>query len=243
MTAQSKEEVDDKATKKLTSVIGSAFALQVIQSTLIMTVNSSMMLNACRGDASAAARMTGNINTVGALLEFLSGPLLGRLSDKYGRKPFVVLGTLGTVLMDFLVYLNPTSISALMAKISISTMTNTACITSVRAALSDKLSGKDLGVANAKVGIYAGLAVVVGPLLGTLSQARIGNANVYLIAALVGCLNALNLSSRFDESLAVENRKDMDWSAANPTSFTKLLTCGREAAMCSYSLVPCVLTA
>lgn len=174
------------------------------------------------------------------LIAFLCYPrhasVLGRLSDKYGRKPFVVLGTVGTTIMDFLVYLNPTSLNFLMAKISISTMTNTATVTSVRAALSDKLSGKSLGVANAKVGIFAGLAVIVGPLMGTLLQSRVGDANVYLAAALVGCLNILNLQSRFKESLAEDNRKEMDWAAANPTSFTKLLTCSSEASMCSYSL-------
>lgn len=74
MAGQSKEEDENKATKQLTSVIGSAFALQVIQSTLIMTVNSSMMLSAVNNNASAAASLTGNIATVGALLEFLSGP-------------------------------------------------------------------------------------------------------------------------------------------------------------------------
>jgi adenylate kinase len=229
----------DKKTKKinkLVNVIGSAFFLNVIQTTETMSANSTMMLQASSGDASKAARTMGMVSTIGALLEFLLNPLLGRLSDCYGRRVFVLLGSIGTTMMDLFVNLNPNSLSHLIARTILSTLFNTLIVTSVRAGLSDQIGGKELGVANAKVGILAGVAIIIGPIFGTFSQKYLGNKNVFLISTIVGFINVLNLLLRFDETLKEEDKKqNMDWAAANPASFLKLITNGSRK-MASYAL-------
>ena len=58
-------------------------------------------------------------------------------------------------------------------------MFNTLIVTSVRAGLSDQINGKELGIANAKVGILAGIAIIIGPVFGTFSQKYLGNKNVF----------------------------------------------------------------
>ena len=91
-------------------MIASAFFLNVIQTTETMSANSTMMLQASNNVASDAARTMGLVSTVGALLEFAFNPVLGRLSDCYGRRGFVLLGSIGTALMDLYVYLKPDSL-------------------------------------------------------------------------------------------------------------------------------------
>eukprot|EP00943_MAST-04B_sp_MAST-4B-sp1_P008536 g8536.t1 len=237
---QKQKRFDKKTNKinKLVNVIGSAFFLNVIQTSETMSANSSMMLQASNGVASKAARTMGMVSTIGALLEFLLNPLLGRLSDCYGRRVFVLLGSIGTTMMDLFVHLNPNSLSRLIARTILSTLFNTLIVTSVRAGLSDQIGGKELGVANAKVGILAGVAIIIGPIFGTFSQKHLGNKNVFLISTIVGFVNVLNLLLRFDETLKEEDtKKNMNWAAANPTSFLKLITSGsRKMASHAMSL-------
>ena len=237
---QKKTKMENKTKKinKLVNVIASAFFLNVIQTTETMSANSTMMLQASNNVASDAARTMGLVSTVGALLEFAFNPVLGRLSDCYGRRGFVLLGSIGTALMDLYVYLKPDSLSRLVLRTVFSTMFNTLIVTSVRAGLSDQINGKELGIANAKVGILAGIAIIIGPVFGTFSQKYLGNKNVFLISTMVGLANVLNLTLRFDETLKAEDRKrEMDWSAANPASFLKLVTSGsKKMASYAYSL-------
>ena len=223
--------------EKLIKTIGSTFLLGVIQTTQCGSANSSAILAAVGGNTALAARDYATVSTLGAMLEFATGPLFGKMSDKYGRKPFAIIGAFGSVLMDFMVYLNPASLLCLRVRTIVSTMFNTMIITIVRAALSDRVSGKELGVANARIGIYAGLSVVFGPLFGTYMQKKFGSRTNFLVATLIGTLNLLNLSVNFEETLKDCDKKELKYdSSISPFSFFKLLQKGRKMAATSLSL-------
>jgi DHA1 family tetracycline resistance protein-like MFS transporter len=92
--------------------------------------------------------------------------------------------------------------------------------------MADLLSGSALGVANSQVGIAAGLGVIIGPLLGATVDQNFGGSAAYALASLIGFMTAAYVSSNMQETLTEEKKKPMDWSAANPLSFFKLLTSG-----------------
>src|SRR5438046_6861143 len=62
---------------------------------LIAPVLPKLVLNFLGGDAPNAAKMFGIFGTVFALMQFVSSPMLGVLSDRFGRRPVILLSNLG----------------------------------------------------------------------------------------------------------------------------------------------------
>ena len=75
---------------------------------LIAPVLPKLVLDFLGDNASNAARMLGVFGTVFALMQFLFSPLLGVLSDRFGRRPVVLLSNLGLGLDYFVMALAPT---------------------------------------------------------------------------------------------------------------------------------------
>src|ERR1017187_1462035 len=69
---------------------------------LIAPVLPKLVLNFLGGDATSAAKWFGVFGTVFALMQFFFSPVLGVLSDRFGRRPVVLLSNLGLGL-DYLV--------------------------------------------------------------------------------------------------------------------------------------------
>ena len=91
-----KRTAEERASlEKLIKTIGSTFLLGVVQTTQCGSANSSAILAAVGGNTALAARDYATVSTIGAMLEFVTGRLFGKLSDCYGRKPFALLGALG----------------------------------------------------------------------------------------------------------------------------------------------------
>src|SRR3979409_812021 len=75
---------------------------------LIMPVLPKLVLNFLGGDAPNAAKMFGVFGTVWALMQFVFSPMLGVLSDRFGRRPVILLSNLGLGLDYILMGLSPT---------------------------------------------------------------------------------------------------------------------------------------
>jgi DHA1 family tetracycline resistance protein-like MFS transporter len=143
---------------------------------------------------------------------------------------------LTTAALDLLVSLTPSSLPLLVLNGVVTTASNTAFITILRAGLADMFSGKRLGGAHAQAGIAAGVGVVIGPVLGAWITEKFGAAAAYRCAAALGFALAAYTSHAMEETLAVEKRKPMDWLKANPLSFLKLLTSGKEMSALALAL-------
>src|SRR5213076_514839 len=78
------------------------FMLDMLALGLIMPVLPKLVLNFLGGDSPNAAKMFGIFGTVFALMQFVFSPLLGVLSDRFGRRPVILLSNLGLGL-DYLV--------------------------------------------------------------------------------------------------------------------------------------------
>ena len=75
---------------------------------LIAPVLPKLVLNFLGGDAPSAAKMFGIFGTVFALMQFFFSPVLGVLSDRFGRRPVILLSNLGLGLDYIVMALAPT---------------------------------------------------------------------------------------------------------------------------------------
>ena len=180
--------------------------------------------------SSVLARMT----AAGATSEFILNPLCGRLSDKYGRKMFLVGGLLGSAtanLASFLPHLlgGQPSLQLLIFERCMRTAADTVVFTNVRASMSDFLTGAELTISASRVAMAAGVGVLLGPAFSTRFIVPLFNQPLLMQGINVGLLSlaAAFIAAKLRETLPEEKRMPMDWSRANPLSFIKLLSASR----------------
>jgi hypothetical protein len=107
----------------------------------------------------------------------------------------------------------------------LTTATDTMLFTGIRASLSDVAVADDLSKAGMQIGIFAGAAVILGPIIARLMMST-GTPlhHVYLLSAICQLMLHLRMKNKFDETLSKSKRQPFKWSGANPFAFLKLLT-------------------
>lgn len=169
--------------------------------------------------------------------EFLVNPIIGRLSDKYGRKQNLLMGPLSNVLLKSLVAINPSVATIALERILCGCFTTVSGSTTCFAVLSDLTSGQDLALSGTTLGAYMGLGCVLGPLLGGDLLARTKSARVSFAVrdymsvpyALISPLKVAALIAAIDFSLTLNMYEEtlskaieFDWSAVHPLRFLRL---------------------
>ncbi len=190
------------------------------------------------GDTARAAILFGLFSTAFALMQFLFQPVLGALSDRYGRRPVILFSNLGLGLDYILMALAPTvwwlfagRVIAGIAASSFSTAT---------AYITDVTPPEKRAEAFGLIGVAFGVGFVVGPAVGGL----LGTIDPRLplwVAAGFSLANAAYGYFVLPESLAKENRSAFRWKMANPIGSLKLLRghpelLGLSGAMFLYHL-------
>lgn len=82
-------------TRRALTFIFCTVALDVLALGIMIPVLPRIVLGFMDGDTAGAAEMFGAFATVWALMQFLCSPLLGALSDQYGRRPIILISCLG----------------------------------------------------------------------------------------------------------------------------------------------------
>ena len=85
----------------------------------------------------------------------------------------------------------------------LSTASQTAFITLLRASMSDVLAGTDLGVANARAGVTAGIGAIFGPLVSSWVATRYGSAAPFAMSAVCTAINMALVSVSHPERAPV----------------------------------------
>ena len=70
--------------------------LDILALGLIIPILPKLILNFVGGDSMQAAQMIGLFGTVWAFMQFFASPIIGSLSDRFGRRPIILLSNLGT---------------------------------------------------------------------------------------------------------------------------------------------------
>jgi len=151
--------------------------------------------------------------SVYAITQFVFAPVIGNLSDKYGRRP-VLLGALLGFGIDYLfLALAPTYgwlfVGRIIAGITGASFTTaTAYIADIS---TEETRAKNFGM----IGAAFGLGFIIGPAIGGL-LAGWGTRAPFYAAAILCLLNTLYGYFVLPESLSKENRRHFHWKRANP---------------------------
>ena len=152
---------------------------------------------------------------------FISSPILGALSDNYGRRPLLLLGFSGLAL-GFFVTAMATSIAVLIA-VRLFSGAMQSNIAVANAYVADITPPAERAKRFGMLGAMFGIGFILGPVVGGL----LGAINLQLPFVIAGCLALLNLLYGYfvlPESLPVERRHKINWRACNPVSSLRGLT-------------------
>ena len=156
-----------------------------------------------------------------AVANFFGSPILGALSDRYGRRPILLLGFCGLAVSLFVTAL-ATQLWMLIAVrlVSGALMAN---MSVANAYVADISAPADRARRFGQLGAMIGMGFILGPAMGGL----LGGIDIRLPFFVAGSLALLNLLYGYfvlPESLPPERRRAVGWAAGNPLSSLRALS-------------------
>jgi DHA1 family tetracycline resistance protein-like MFS transporter len=200
-------------------------ALDMLAMGMIAPVLPRLITQFMGGNEPRSAEILGIFGTVWAVMQFFFSPMLGSLSDRFGRRPVILLSNFGLGL-DYLVMALAPTLGWLFAGRLISGVTS-ASIPTAMAYIADVTPPKKRAAAFGMVGAAFGLGFVLGPALGGV----LGGVNPRLpfwAAGGMSLLNAMYGLFVLPESLGIQSRGKFSWKRANPVGSLTLLRRHRE---------------
>jgi MFS transporter, DHA1 family, tetracycline resistance protein len=184
------------------------------------------------GETARGAQIFGLFGTVWALMQFIASPVLGALSDRYGRRPILLGSMTGHGLDYVLMALAPNLMWLFVGRI-ISGITSASFATAF-AYLADVTEPEKRAQAFGFVGAAFGVGFVLGPALGGLLGAYDPRLPFW-VAAGFSLANAAYGYFILPESLPPERRTAFAWGRANPLGSLRLL--GRHPELLGLACV------
>ncbi len=180
---------------------------------LILPVMPGLLREVTGEGLSEAALWGGILATVFAVMQFLFGPLLGNLSDRYGRRP-VLLGSLAVMAADYVVLALAGSLWVLFAGRVVGGIAAGTQSTAM-AFIADVSSPEQKSARFGLVGAAFGAGFVFGPLLGGL-LGEYGTRAPFWAAAALGTANLVLGALVLPETVTDRIRRPFEWRRANP---------------------------
>jgi MFS transporter, DHA1 family, tetracycline resistance protein len=187
---------------------------------MIVPVLPKLVVEFEGGDTASAARIYGVFGTVWALMQFVFSPVLGALSDRFGRRPVILLSNLGLGLDYLLMAWAPTLSWLLLGRI-VSGIT-AATFATASAYIADVTPPERRAKAFGLLGAAFGIGFVLGPAVGGL-LGHYGPRLPFWVAGGFSIVNALYGLVVLPESLPPERRAPFAWRSANPLGSLALL--------------------
>ena len=198
------------------AAIGFIFVTMLIDITgwgIIIPVIPKLIEELIHGDISEAAKIGGWLTFAYAITQFVCAPLIGNLSDKYGRRPILLFSLLGFAL-DYLFLSVAPTIGWLFVGRIIAGITG-ASITTAAAYIGDVSTNENRAKNFGMIGAAFGLGFIIGPVIGGL-LGQFGARVPFYAAAVLCFLNFLYGFFILPESLDKKNRREFEWKRANP---------------------------
>jgi DHA1 family tetracycline resistance protein-like MFS transporter len=195
--------------------------VDVIGFGIIIPVIPSLIRELIHGDISQASLYGGWLMFAYSITQFLCAPVLGNLSDQFGRRP-VLLASLFGFGIDYLVVAFAPTIAWLFVGRIIAGITG-GSFTTASAYIADISTPEKRAQNFGMVGAAFGLGFIIGPVLGGL-LGQFGSRIPFFAAAALALLNWLYGYFILPESLSKENRRKFEWKRANPVGTLTRLT-------------------
>ena len=200
--------------------IFAALLIDVTALGIIIPVLPKLVEAMLGGDTPRAAEIYGLFGTAWALMQFLASPVLGALSDRFGRRPVLLLSMLGHGLDYVLMALAPTLWWLFLGRV-ISGIT-AASFSTAYAYIADVTEPEKRAKAFGQMGAAFGIGFVLGPAVGGILGAYDPRLPFWAAAAF-SFANALYGWFVLPESLPPEKRSPFRWKGANPIGSLQLL--------------------
>lgn len=204
------------ASNKKSAAIGFIFITMLIDITgwgIIIPVIPKLIQELINGDVSEAAKIGGWLTFAYAITQFVFAPFIGNLSDKFGRRPIILLSLFAFSLDYLLLAFAPTItwlfIGRIIAGIS------GASITTASAYIADVSTPENRAKNFGMIGAAFGLGFIIGPVIGGL-LGQYGSRVPFYAAAVLCLLNFLYGYFILPESLSKDNRREFSLKRANP---------------------------
>ncbi len=194
---------------------------------LVLPILPKLVESFVDNDTASAARIFGLFGTAWALMQFVFSPILGGLSDRFGRRPVVLLSNFGLALDYVLMALAPSLIWLFIGRV-ISGITS-ASVSTAYAYIADVTPAEQRAAMFGKIGVAFGAGFILGPAIGGL----LGGMDPRLpfwVAAALSFANTLYGLVILPESLPLQRRSPFRWKSANPIGALRLLRSERVLA-------------
>jgi len=201
---------------KKQAAIGFIFITMLIDITgwgIIIPVIPKLIQELIHGDLSDAAKYGGWLTFAYAITQFVFAPLVGNLSDQYGRRPIILISLFGFSLDYLLLSFAPTITWLFIGRI-LAGITG-ASITTASAYIADVSTPENRAKNFGMIGAAFGLGFIIGPVIGGL-LGQYGSRVPFYAAGVLCMVNFIYGYFILPESLSKENRRKFDWKRANP---------------------------
>ena len=160
-----------------------------------------------------AAYIYGLLAMLYALMQFLFAPFLGSLSDRFGRRPVILISLFGAGLDYFLLAWAPSLAWFFVGRIlaGITGANYSAAVAYIADISTPEKRAVNFGLVGAAFGLGFSIGPAIGGLLGDLDQRL-----PFIVAGVITLLNWLYGVFVLPESLAPNNRRSFSWRRANP---------------------------
>lgn len=187
---------------------------------LVVPVLPELVKDFVDGDVTAAGRWYGVLAAVYALMQFLFAPVLGALSDRFGRRSVLLISLFGLGVNYVIMGLAPSLWWLFAARLFSGVMG--ASITTGNAYIADISTPENRARNFGMVGVAFGVGFIFGPALGGL----LGSVHLrlpFFVAAGLALVNWLYGYFVLPESLPPRHRSPFSWRKANPLGSLQIL--------------------
>jgi DHA1 family tetracycline resistance protein-like MFS transporter len=205
------------------AAIGFIFVTLMIDVTglgLIIPVLPALIQELTGDNISQASEYGGWLTFTFAIMQFIFAPILGGLSDKFGRRPVLLVALFGFAL-DYLFLSFAPTLAWLFLGRALAGIAG-ASITTATAYIADISTSENRAQNFGMIGAAFGLGFIVGPVIGGL-LGSLGPRIPFMVAAALTFINFLYGYFILPESLSENNRRPFSWKRANPIGSLKQL--------------------
>jgi DHA1 family tetracycline resistance protein-like MFS transporter len=186
--------------------------LDAVSFGIVLPVLPSLIVHLAAVSVSDATRIAGYMLVAYAVMQFLAGPILGNLGDRFGRRPVLLLCAFAFAI-DYLFMAAAPTIAWLFAGRMVAGIAG-ATYGPANAVLADVTEPKERARVFGLMGAAFGGGFILGPAIGGL-LASLGTRAPFIAAAALTGLNFLWILASLPETLKPEDRREFEWRRAN----------------------------
>lgn len=201
---------------------------------IIMPVLPRLLMSVGKLSLSQAISVGAWMGLAMAVASFIAAPVIGNLSDRFGRRP-VLLVALGFLALDYLFLAVADTLLLIFVARTISGAFG-GSYGAAQSAIADITAPDDRAKTFGYVSAAFGVGFVAGPAIGGL-LGELGDRAPFYAAAALAATNFIYGLTMFPETLKRENRRRFEWSRANPLGAWQSLRAASGMTACAIVLV------